>query len=87
MQLQALGEPGANWREENGGWTTTKAREVWLTCFSEVRDRLLAGDARFEHLAHHLVRELDHWGVIGGPIWEEAAELQGHLRKIWREAS
>jgi hypothetical protein len=76
-QLQTLGEPGAKWREENGGWTT-KAREVWLRCFSEVRDRVLAGDARFEHLAHHLVRETRSTGASSaGPSGRKLLSFRG----------
>jgi hypothetical protein len=82
-QLDALGDPGAKWREDNGGWTT-EARERSLKSFREIRARLLSGDTEFQGLGHHLIRWLDHGGVIGGPVLAEAARLQGLLRELWR---
>jgi hypothetical protein len=85
-QLDALGDPGPKWTEDNGGWTT-EARRVWLRTFAEMWDELLAGRTDFDHMARHLVRELDHWSVIGGPILEEASKLQRHLSELVSEPS
>jgi hypothetical protein len=80
-QLEDLGDPGAAWSEDNGGWTT-EARTTWLRVFAGIRDQLLAEGTDFDRMARHLVRELDHWSVVGGPILEEAAQLQRHLRRL-----
>jgi hypothetical protein len=53
-----------------------------VATFADVRDRLVAGDSGFEHLGRNLVRLLDHSGVIGGPIAEQAATLQRHLLRL-----
>jgi hypothetical protein len=85
-QLEALGDAGSAWHEGNGGWTT-RSRKHWIKQFGEIREGLLAGHSDFDYLGHHLIRVLDHDGVIGGPILKDAAELQGHLLVISKQAS
>jgi hypothetical protein len=74
------------WHEANGGWTVG-TRDKWLQRFADLRTRLLADDADFEHESQHLVRELDHDGIVGGPVWDAAADLQSRLGTLDRQRS
>jgi hypothetical protein len=77
-QLESMVDPGEDWNKANGGWTT-QSRDTWLREFRDVRSRLESGESDFDYLGHHLLRVLDHDGVIGGPIHQTAAELPGDL--------
>jgi hypothetical protein len=83
-QLESMADPSSDWDKGNGGWTP-QSRDTWLKEFREVQSRLQSGDSDFDYLGHHLVRVLDHDGVIGGPILKSAAELQGDLLTLSRQ--
>jgi len=73
------------WHEATGGWTVD-LRSRWLERFAELRSRI-AADGDVEHEAQHLVRELDHDGIVGGDVAEAAADLQWRLERLHRQRS
>jgi hypothetical protein len=63
----------------DGGWTE-ESREEWLARFRKLRDRVASGRSVADE-AHHLLRWLDHSGIVGGAWFRAAAEIQDDL---WR---
>jgi hypothetical protein len=81
MQLKAVPIDGGPWSDRNGGWIEP-ARQKWLVLFADFHDRLAAGSSDFSHEASHLIRELDHDGVVGGVVQATAAQLQDRFQQI-----
>lgn len=68
------------WHERNGGWVEESRRE-WLERLEDLRQRLHAGEQPVRE-AQHLVRWLDHSGVVGGRWLEQAAQIQDDLHQL-----
>ena len=64
-----------------GGWTVER-RDNWLRYLDGLRDGISTA-TRADHAGanRHLVRWLDHDGVLAGPLLELAAETQRALRE------
>jgi hypothetical protein len=69
-----------SWHEGNGGWTE-ESRQDWLQSFGELRERVARG-ASVKDEAHHLVRWLDHSGIIGGRWFYAALSIQSDLWEL-----
>ena len=69
------------WHEWSGGWTE-ESRKGWLAYFHGLRGRLGDPEASFKEEARHLIRWMDHDGIVGGAWLEQAAEVQDALWEL-----
>ncbi len=59
------------------GWSES-SQEAMLKFFEDLRLKVIA-DADLPYLG--IVRALDHWGVSGGELFREAAQIDHELRR------
>lgn len=62
------------------GWSEP-SQEAMLKFFQDLRLKLEAGE-RVPYLS--IVRGLDHWGISGGELFQEAAKVDHDLREQLR---
>ncbi len=62
--------------ESRKGWTEASQSAI-LSFLNDLRTKLLA-DETIPYLS--IVRALDHWGVTGGELFQEAAKIDYGLR-------
>jgi hypothetical protein len=66
------------------GWSE-ESRQAMLKFFKNLHSELTSGQFNLaEHASFHLIRGMDHWGIIEGDLLEEAAEIQADLRELLR---
>ncbi len=67
--------------ERAAGWTDA-SRVAFLAAFARLREVLAAEPPQPLPRAASLTREMDHWGISGGRLLEEAAALSLALRRL-----
>jgi hypothetical protein len=64
------------------GWSE-ESRQAMLKFFKDLHFQLMSGQFKLaEHASFHLVRGMDHWGIIGGDLLKQASEIQSDLHEI-----
>ncbi len=64
------------------GWTE-ESRHAMLNFFKDLYSQLMSDQFDLaEHASFHLVRGMDHWGIIEGDLLEEASEIQCDLHEL-----
>ena len=64
------------------GWTE-ESRQAMLKFFKALHSQLMSGQVELaEHASFHLVRGMDHWGIIEGNLLKEASEIQCDLHEL-----
>ena len=67
--------------EHAAGWTE-QSRMAFLAFFERLRQSLEAGASAPRRPSPSIAREMDHWGITGGRLLEEAAEISLALRRL-----
>ena len=66
--------------ERRAGWTE-QSRTAFLAAFEQLRQKLESGTLPPSH-PPSIAREMDHWGITGGRLLEQAARLSLALRRL-----
>lgn len=62
-----------------------ESRQAMLKFLKDLHSQLMSGQVKLtEHASFHLVREMDHWGIIEGDLLKQASEIQCDLHELLR---